>query len=60
MKKVIYGNHSPFDSDSCYEWGIFCQKHNHNPNFEIYFLEENKWSVLLQDISLCGGLVKWR
>lgn len=56
--KTIYGNHSPFDSDSCFEWGMFCLNHNHNPDIKVSFLEENKRSVLLQNIDKCEGLTK--
>jgi len=28
--KVIKGNHPPFDSDSCFEWGIYCTNTGHD------------------------------
>lgn len=45
---TIYGLHSPFDSDSCLEWGIFCQTKKHDPNMPIEFNEVNKGSIFLQ------------
>ena len=29
------GTHSPFDSDACIEWAIYCHKHKHNPDIPL-------------------------
>lgn len=49
---ITYGNHNPFDSDACLEWGIFCINNNHDPDTPITFDEEDKGNILLQNINL--------
>lgn len=47
--KVIKGDHSPFDSDACLDWALYCQNTGHDIDTHIEIEIEDFYKKINHD-----------